>query len=136
MDNYFKPHYMRWFYSPSTFWRNIKHTFRWLKWSWQRAFNGYAQCDVWETFMYLTIIIPLLIKGLKETRTGYPGNMTPEEWDDILGKIINGFTAADRIMEYDYKGNYNEQEAARQTDQVAFENGMKLLTKHWFNLWD
>ena len=136
MDNYFKPHYMRWFYSPRTFFGNIKVLFEWLGEAWQRAFRGYSDGDTWETFSYLTIVASGLITRLRDTQCGNPESLTMEEWKAILTSILEGFKASERMSEWAYEGNMNEQTALYDKDKVTFENGMSLLTKWWLNLWD
>jgi hypothetical protein len=136
MDSYFKPHYMRWFYSPKTFWRNVTQTFRWLGWSWQRAFKGYADYDVWETFSYLTIVASGLIRTLRDDYSSHPESLTEEEWKAILTSILEGFQASDRMSEWPYEGTSEEQKVLYEEDKVTFETGMGLLTKWWLNLWD
>lgn len=155
MNNYFKPTYMRWFYNPSTFWENITHTARWLKWCWQRAFRGWADCDWWNMDYYLVEIILPMLKELKKNQHGYPGHgqaSTPEKGDAILDRMIEGFEAANRVTEDDYykqisgdsieaMGNAPREEIlewgeASKRDQKIFSDKMKLFNKWFFALWD
>ena len=136
MDNYFKPSYMRWFYSPKTFFGNIKATFDWLGEAWQRAFHGYSNRDAWETFNYLTIVSSGLIKELRDAYSSHPVDLTPEEWKAILTSILEGFQASERMSEWPYEGTPEEERELFEKDKVTFETGMGLLTKWWLNLWD
>ena len=144
MNNYFKPTYTRWLHSPSTFWGNISETFRWLKWSWRRAFRGWADCDWWSMDAYLVVIILPMLKELREKNISYPGHgqaSTPEKWDAILDKMIEGFEAAQRILEDEYYkeisgDNFDAWGEASKKDQELFHRSMKLFNKWFFSLWD
>jgi len=153
MNDYFKPFYERWFYSPSTFWGNIVETFRWLKYCWQRAFRGWADCDWWNLSDYLVVIILPMLKQLKENQHGYPGHGeadTPEKWDAILDKMVEGFEAGKRIADDEYLVETNADILYRRptrdevrswvrkskADQKIFNNGMKLFSKWFWALWD
>lgn len=48
----------------------IKQFFMNLKYSKQRIKNGYANCDVWETYNYLEHLIPDMLTSLKDKRFG------------------------------------------------------------------
>ena len=152
MNDYFKPVFYRWD-KPITLRRNIRYTFMWLKWCCQRAFRGWADCDLWDMDWYLiTIILPML-KELRKNSHGYPGYgeaSTSEKWDAILDKMIEGFEAGCRITEDAYYMKTNSDILTRQptseevkgwidmskTDQVIFNNRMKLFSKWFFHLWD
>ena len=133
MNDYFKPGYSRWFYSPKAFFENIILTFRWMKWSWQRAFRGYADCDYWSIDYYFYVTIVPLLKILRKNRHGYPTNITDEKWDSILGKIIEAFEAANRVVDLEYENNIVEE--MKKDESIFFKDG-KLFIKHFFGLWD
>ena len=133
MNDYFKPGYLRWFYSPKTFFDNIISTFRWIKWSWQRAFRGYADCDWWGLDYYFYETIVPLLRILKENRHGYPGSLTDKKWDSILDRMIKAFEAANRVVELDYETNILEE---MKKDEDLFLKDGKLFTKYFLGLWD
>ena len=65
-----------------------------IKYFWQRGIRGYSDRDVlgideW----FLNIIVPML-EQLKETKLGYPPDLTSEQWNDILDRIIFCFKEA------------------------------------------
>lgn len=65
-----------------------------IKWFIQRGIRGYSDYDTWDIdYWFLNTIVPML-KQLKENKHGYPGNITAEEWDNILDKMILYFTEA------------------------------------------
>ena len=133
MNEYFKysPIYS-WFHSWKCFFGNIAFFFSWLNWTKQRVFRGYSDCDVWNMFSYLNTILPPMLKQLKdECKSGHPAELhSREEWEDLLGIMIEGFEASKHMEETfhsleDYKA-----------DRVIFEKGMWVFT-HWYhNLWD
>lgn len=144
---------MRWFYSPSSFWSNIVATSRWLKHCWQRAFRGWADCDCWGIASYLVEIMPPMLKRFKADMHGYPGwgqASTPEKWDAVLDKIIEGFEAGRRVNDDDYYMSTNADILTRKpareevlswvklskVDQKIFNDDMKLFIKWFFHLWD
>jgi len=153
MNDYFKPAYMRWFYRPSTFWENICSSLRWIKHCWQRAFRGYADCDCWEIASYLAEILPPMLKQFKVNLHGYPGwgqASTPEKWDSLIDRMIEGFEAANRVAEDDYFKETNADILTRkptreevlvwveasERDQKIFKDSMRVFTKWFFGLWD
>lgn len=124
-----------------------------IKWFWQRGRRGYADCDVWGLDHYLANLVPLMLKRLRETRHGYPGYgsaNTPEKWDAIIDKMIEGWLAAKRVCEDEYFRDTNDDILERKPthievqlwgskskkDQKKFNSTMKLFTKYFFHLWD
>ncbi|KKN01383.1 hypothetical protein LCGC14_1128320 [marine sediment metagenome] len=153
MNDYFKPAYIRWFYSPKTFWRNIEATFDWVKHCWQRAFRGYADCDRREIASYLVEIMPPMLRQFKENLHGYPGwgqASTPEKWDSLIDQMIEGFEAGKRVVDDEYYMATNpdilERPAtaeeikgwieASKKDEDLFNKSIKVFNKWFFHLWD
>ena len=162
MNNYFKPAYTRWFYSPQSFWENICATFRWIKHCRQRAFRGWADCDVWGFDYYLTQVIVSGLQHLKRTHHTYCTD-TPEEWDEVLDIMIEGFKASDQIQTLDFMDDciighedktcdvsdgstfvmkdmpIFDMEKVRAEERILhekFNKGMELFAKYYFGLWD
>jgi hypothetical protein len=133
MKEYFKCETGTWKYLPNWL-GNIKYNFKWIKWSWQRAFRGYADCDCWSVDGYLSVIIPDMLRHLKKYSHGIPTDkdgeqFTEQVWNDVLDKIIAGFEAAKRMTNDDNPQEYD-------IDFLIFEEGMKLFNEHYFSLWD
>lgn len=88
----------------------IKNLPRNIKWFFQRGIRGYADCDVWDIdYWFLNTIIPML-KQFNKTKHGYPGNITAEEWDKIIDKMIFYFTESDEqkcSKQNQYKDQFN-----------------------------
>lgn len=132
---------------------NLCHIFRWLKWCWQRAFRGWADCDWWSMDYYLVQTILPMLKALKENTISYPGSCpTPERWDELLDEMIEGFEAAKRVCEDEYYievsgdsieaiNNATSDEVKQWgkmsvADQKLFKKKMKIFMEYFFNLWD
>ncbi|KKN50776.1 hypothetical protein LCGC14_0629460 [marine sediment metagenome] len=153
MNDYFKPSYLRWFYKPSTFWKNVCSTFLWVRHCWQRAFRGYADCDCWSIASYLTEIMPPMLKQFKTDLHGCPGwgeAATQEKWDYLIDRMIEGFEAAKRVEKDEYYMGTNADILTRkpsseevkswielsEADLKIFEDNMKPFVKWFFHLWD
>lgn len=165
MNEYFKytaPY--RWFYSPKTFFGNIEYFFRWIKWTCQRAFRGYADCDTWGFDDYLSEVISNGLKHLKKYTHGHPCAFNSQkEWEVALQTMIDGFEAAKNISSLDYidecitgyephemhvtdgstfiEENWpiidnNKIKLIEKDLMDKFNAGMKLFHKHYFGLWD
>lgn len=69
-------------------------------------------------------LLPRLVH-LKKVMNTYPDGLTPEEWDEVLGKMIHGFKliAEDKLF-------YNSENLA------AAHEAIDLFAKHYFSLWD
>ena len=123
-----------------------------IKWAWQRLTRGWDDRAVWSIDSYLAELMPQLLRKLKEDKLGIPGSMfenpfddmTPEieaaalaKWHGILDDLIDGFEAADRLANLDYLGvTGDELDALIAEDTDIFCNGMVLLNKYFFDLWD
>lgn len=105
------------FMRTNLFRRSIKH------W-WQRRTRGWDDSDTWSLdFTIAKFVLPRL-KKFREIDFGYPGNMSEEEWREILDKMIYAmeFNAKDEII-MDKEENEKIQE------------GNKLFGKYFNSLW-
>jgi len=116
---------------------DFKYKSKKVKWFYQRGKRGWADCDWWDMHSYLIHIITPMLKELKEKNyggLGYGKASTPEKWEALLGEMIEGFEAADRIIESEYPmDSYLEDQ---KKDIKVFETKMKIFTKWFFHLWD
>jgi len=101
--------------------------------AWERVFKGFDRRWYWNAdYMICKTLIPTL-KWLKKNGCSYPTylkNIT--EWRKILGEIIKGFEAAQKIMDLSYTLNKNRYKKL----EKEFRDGMKLFAKWFFNLWN
>lgn len=132
-------------------WQQYSGLFKNLKWYWQRATRGYADCDVWSLDGYLSEIIPPVIRKLK-TGCGCPSELYDKEkvndecwkWKKILEEIAQGFEAYRGLNEMKYyvnkkteKGYEHSVDVEKQKNfQEKFDRGIELFVKYYTNLWD
>jgi len=119
-----------WRWAPYRAIRWILRIPREIKWFFQRATRGYADSDVWNLDDYILSWLPKALKQLAKDTGGYPLEFKNiEEWEKVLEKISNllekGKEKMDSTDEEDIKLLNKE-----------FEEGMDLLKKHFFSLWD
>ena len=138
---------------------SLKYLPQEIKWFWQRGKRGYSDRDVWEIDnWFLNIIIPML-EQLKKIKHGYPVNLTPEQWDNILDRMIFCFKEANdstcsMINEYEEKfiletfGNPSKDNKELKQNFIKRANeieeyqlkmekeGFQLFSKYFHNLWD
>lgn len=73
------------------FFYKIKNFIYKIKWFIQRGKRGYSDYDILDiSDWFIQVIVPML-KQLKETKCGYPCDMTEEEWNNQLDKMIRCF---------------------------------------------
>ena len=115
----------------------IRYFRKCLKWSRQRVFRGYADCDVWEMYGFIQELIPEMLQNLKDNRHGSPGylgkNYTNEEgilvnddchkeWDEILDKMIFLWRESDE--EHCQKKNPYEEEHLKSFTEFTEKYGL------------
>ena len=97
--------------------------------------------DTWNMFKTLAIIIHPMLKQLKETTHGYPSDLTEEQWNIILDKMIWSFDQIDNDWEEKFLQTYGllSDDKTRQ-EYITFKNqvqeGLDLFAKHYMDLWD
>lgn len=83
-------------------------------------------------------LVPRL-KAFKERTTGYPGDVTEKEWDNILDKIIAGLTAYKAERPWDEnlskQENLDQDKVFYEQQNSYFKEAMGLLTEYFGNLW-
>lgn len=137
----------------------IKYIPKNIKWFIQRGIRGYSDQDIWGMdYWFIETIIPML-KQLKNTKHGYPCNMTEEQWEKELDNMIYYFEEIDENkcsekneFEEDFQKtiweNYdkNKDEIREKWIQREYEisdyrthmkdKAFKLFSKYFWNLWD
>ena len=81
----------------------IKHIRKCIRWSYQRVTRGYADCDKWDMYTFLQILIPEMLQDMRDNRHGSPSYLGEnymnadgilvndtchDEWDKILDYMI------------------------------------------------
>ena len=105
-----------------------------IKYFIQRGRRGYSDRDTWNIDYYLSSWMPQALKKMISYGNGYPGvgaANTPEKWKVIVKKIAKGFQASYKIGEFEYNTLTQKKRL-----QAVQEEGLKLFTKYFDNLWD
>jgi len=120
----------------------------------QRGKRGYGDSDLWDFFDYLSDVISNGIKDLKEIQSILPTwkdseseEVAQKRWDSILNKIIKTFKIAKKISRegFLYHERKDIREKMRKVSKARvisekewkeYQEGWKLLQKHFFSLWD
>ena len=97
--------------------------FRQLGYGWHRARHGWAAPDWWELNIYLaTILSEMLAEMAKKGRgypgAGFPGDPSPERWNEL-----------GRAAEADFR-------RASEDDDYIPATGLRFLKTYWLYLWD
>lgn len=113
-----------------------------IKWAWQRLYRGWDDRVIWGIDIYLAKMIPIWLHRLKEIQHGYPAQFEgPEEWDEVLAIIIDGFEAARQIQDRDFpawdwlvrkeKKRYGRRLNILKPEDLARLNVLKEETNFW-----
>ena len=136
-----------------------------FKWKYQRFQRGYADVDYWNIDSWFLNNITPMIKDLRLNHHGYPRGMTDDEWTHILLTMEKSFEIGNSkvednpyweqysniLIKYDIntpEENYQPNERAIQARYWEFEkiridiarkarqNGLRLFSKYFEDLWD
>jgi hypothetical protein len=91
----------------------------------QRILRGFDDSDTWSLdYSVAKLILPRL-KRFREVTIGYPGQMSEQEWDVILLKMIAAFEFAAS----------EERWSASHTEYHKHQEGINLFAEHFWHLW-
>ena len=129
----------------STLWDNIKYLPRTIKYRFQRASRGWADCDTWNMdFWFMKVMRPML-QHLRDTHTSHPGNLTEEAWNVVLDRMIFLLNEMDENtcsqQNVFWKGKDKDRALEREMDICKYRNSCKdeffrLFSKYFYDLWD
>jgi hypothetical protein len=106
-----------------------------VRYAFQRIYRGYDDRDVFEFYSNFLKRNTKILKDFKKNNTGYPGDLTEDEWDNILQDIIDYLESADEDVAFVDNWSIENQ---KQSDDYAEQNknkGFDLLKERFFNLW-
>jgi hypothetical protein len=109
------------FYRKIKAWRLI---YRNPIWGYQRIKRGYSEYD---TYSFDTFLAPIIVGGakrIKERALSHPAEITKEEWNIILDKIILAFEKASWPQDINIR------------EDPEWKEGSELFIKWFFALWD
>ena len=110
----------------------------------ERAKKGYCRQDTWNIDCWFLNIVPKILKDFNENRFGYPYDLSNEEWDKIIKRMIFCFEEANedtcsQINEYSCETNTEEwlkrEEEINEYQDNMKNEGLELFSKHFWNLW-
>ena len=97
-----------------------------------------VQIDPWDTWnmdhTLAHIILPMLIQ-LKETKHGYPSELSLEDWNNYLDEMIYEFDCKANKDDVYMRFDINDRDAMEK-EQERISNGFKLFGKYFEALWD
>ena len=122
-------------------WYRVTNAFCNLRWRWQRFRWGYAWPDAWEIDTWFVRTAKPLLQNLLDNHSSHPGDMTDEEWEDILWEMIRCLelmdykTAEARLSrsETEDKPSYNAVVDCIMEHKHRF---FELFDDYFFQLWD
>jgi hypothetical protein len=132
-------------YKHSTLWGNIKYLPHAIKYRFQRAFRGWADCDTWDMdFWFIEVMKPML-QHLRDTHMGHPGDLTEEAWNVVLDRMIFLLAEMDENtcsqQNTFWRSGNKDKALAREIDVCKYRDTCKdeffrLFSKYFYNLWD
>lgn len=135
-------------FNHSALWGNIKelkYLPRAIKYRFQRAFRGWADCDTWDMdFWFMEVMKPML-QHLRDTHQGHLGELTEEAWNVVLDRMIFLLTEMDENtcsqQNTLWKGKDKDKALVREIDVCKYRDACKdeffrLFSKYFYNLWD
>ena len=87
--------------------------------------DGVAPAELWSLDYTIALYIYPRIKKFRKITMGYPGRLTEEQWDDILGKIELAF----KLIVLDQLASLTDEE------HKSIEEGLDLFREYYFHLW-
>jgi hypothetical protein len=92
------------------------------------AMQGYTLSDLWNIDSWFCGHIPRMIQEFKRKTICHPGNMTYQEWGEILDRISFCFSEIEQLL------FTHDEEKADYLENMKNE-GFELLKKHFWHLW-
>jgi len=106
----------------------VKDIPRKIRFFWQRRTRGWDDSDTWSLDMTLCQWLLPRLKRFKELNNGTPCDLTEQEWDNILDKMIKAVDMTAHQFERDYM-------EWSKKDFEEVREGLELLGKWMQNLW-
>ena len=99
---------------------------------WQRLTIGYAYVEAWNLNDYLARYALPRVRHLRDHNTGFPADMTAEEWQEALEAIV---WSLERYVGDAFGGAEDVLTLEEEAD-ARYRRGLKLFGEHWLSLWD
>lgn len=127
------------------FWRmkNIsKDTYWKIRYGFQRMFKGYDNMDIIELYSSFISKYTKVLNEYKKNRCGHPWELSNEEWNDILDKMIYHLHYMDEDnVENELKKDMPEEwipsyKTVNEIMNKHKDEFFKLFSEYFYNLWD
>jgi hypothetical protein len=119
--------YVLWW--PYRFWTyQVVYLPKEIKWHWQRAFRGWADCDVWSMDNHLSRLIEEMTAYLAKNHVGHPADMTDERWTNRLLFVSRSFR--------DYRKWQEESFYRKDHDSDEYKIKENLIQENWDKAWE
>ena len=103
---------------------------RWNAMKQERLERGFDLSECWNLDNTIARFIIPRLEAFIEDNAGYPGNMTPEQWNNILNQILEAFKL---YIDEDAVFNLTQEEREKRDKKIG--KGLKLFAKHFGRLW-
>ena len=133
-----------WCYLPNWF-HNIKEFYCFFSRRFQRGRYGISHYDCWNLDDYLLKVFKNGIVEFRKDTYSYPGNITEEEWDNILARMeelisivqIDGIDCEEAKKYYDKNMHqwYTEVKKWDEYREECWEEFCDLMKEWFFHLW-
>ena len=120
----------------------IKDFYWKIKYGFQRMFKDYDNLDIFNTFDKFIERYTKILTRLKNCHHGYPGDLTEEEWTDILNDMLYHLKYMDEItvsseLEKDVPDDWMvDAKIVYEIMEKHKEEFFKLFSKYFYSLWD
>ena len=107
------------------------------KFSRQRKLRGFDNSETWWLHGTISSFIIPRLRDFKDSTNGYPMGMTSDKWDEIIDKMIRAFelAASDKWEIGYYDSPKTKEEKIRTKNYKEYEEGIKLFSEYFLELW-
>ena len=119
--------------------RELRHI---IKWAFQRMFRGYDDHETFELFSDFITRYKKILTDYKKHHCGYPGELTEEEWEAIIDRMIHCLDMMDEnhvaeLLKRDMPEDYTPSMKSVNEINTRYKNEFFQMFSEWFyNLWD
>ncbi|MBQ7489799.1 MAG: hypothetical protein IJT51_04695 [Bacteroidales bacterium] len=106
-----------------------------IKYLRERLERGGDDTETWNLDVTVAKFILPRLKRFKEVNNGYPCELTPEGWDQVIEKMIYAFEHSEyEDLDYDGKSWLELHEAEKKEILCKITEGLNLFARHFFDL--
>jgi len=92
----------------------------------QVLFTGWCECELWNLDVSVAKNIRIRLEAFRDMpRHGIPNGFTEEAWEDVLNRMIRGFSVIEKCVINETPDEYREASIA-----------LELFTRYMRALWD